>query len=151
MEKALHNRLEPNVDIKHERIQHRKMAWMIAKGLTQREVAKEMGYTEGWVSQVCRQPWFTEMVVEELSRVGRNVVEEIFKNAAPGSALKLIELRDNAESESVQLSATKELLDRYLGKAPQTVLHGDAEAVDDPKEEYERLEREARRLRGETV
>jgi hypothetical protein len=145
----LHNQLPPNIDIQHERVRHRMLAFLISTGSTQREAAKEMGYSEGWVSQICRQEWFVGLVAEEITKAGRSVVDELFRNAAPGAVLRVIDLSQNAEKDAVKLAANKEILERYLGKSTQTVLHGEAKVCDDPVEEVQRLEAEAQRLRRE--
>jgi len=146
--RPLFNQQDPNVKIKHERMVHRQMAWRVGAGSTQREISHEFGYSEAWVSQICRQEWFQEMVLEEITKTGRSVVDELVKNAAPGSVLKLIELRDSSKSESVQFNASKELLNRYMGNTTTVIRHEENEASKDPVEEVERLEREAERLRA---
>jgi len=143
----LHNRLNPNHKIKHERFWHRQVAFMVAKGMSQTEIAKELGKTDAWISQVVRQPWFSKLVLKELHSSGRTAVDEIFKNAAAASALKLIEIRDNPKTPvGVALNAADKLLDRYMGKAPQTLRHEDGGSVDDPVKEAEKLRQEIEAL-----
>jgi transcriptional regulator with XRE-family HTH domain len=146
--RPLFNQQEPNVQIKHERMAHRQMAWCVGAGYTQGEIAEKFGYSQSWVSQICRQEWFQSLVLEEITKTGRSVVDELVKNAAPGSVLKLIELRDAGKSEAVQFNASKELLNRYMGNTTTVIRHEENEASKDPVEEVERLEREAERLRA---
>lgn len=143
----LHGKKPPQHTIQSERFWHRQVAFMIATGMSQTEVARELGKTNGWISQVVRQPWFSALVLKELHRSGRNAVEEIFKNAAPASALKLIELRDDEKTPAaVKLNASRELLDRYMGKAPITVNHNDRGVSSDPVAEAEKLKQEINEL-----
>jgi hypothetical protein len=144
--RPLWNAKEPNINIKHERYRHRALAYLIGSGRTQGEAAKELGYTDAWVSQICRQTWFQELVLEEITRTGRSAVDELIKNAAPGSVLTLIEMRDTAKSEAVRLNASRELLNRYLGNTTVVIRH-EEEASSNVVEEVARLEREADRLR----
>ena len=145
--RPLYNALPPNIDIKHERIRHRMLAYLLANGRTQEQAAAEMGYTGPWVSQIARQPWFQELMLEEKTRSGRQAVDELIRGAAPGSVLTLMELRDSAESESVRFNASKELLNRYLGNTT-VVLRREEEASSNVVEEVERLEQQANRLRS---
>lgn len=145
--RRLHNEKAPNIKIKHEKFAHRQLAYLIGSGRTQSECAIELGYTDAWVSQICRQPWFQDLVLEEITRTGRSVVDELIKNAAPGSVLTLLELRDSAQSETVRSSCAKELLNRYLGNTTVVVRH-EEQTSGNAVEEVERLEREANRLRA---
>lgn len=143
----LHQKLRPNHDIKHERFWHRQVAFMVAKGMSQTEIANELGKSNAWISQVVRQPWFSKLVLKELHSSGRTAVDEIFKNAAAASALKLIEIRDNPKTPiGVALNAADKLLDRYMGKAPQTLRHEDGGQVEDPVKEAEKLRQEIEAL-----
>ena len=138
----LHNKGEPNIGIQRERFWHRQAAFYTAQGMSQREICKHLNKSEGWMSQVVRQPWFSKMVLTELHRSGRDAVDEIFKNAAPASALKLIELRDSTKvPASVALSAADKILDRYMGKPKETLRHEEA-ISSDPHEEAKRLQAE---------
>lgn len=87
--------------------------------MSNRECAKHLETSEQYVGQISRQPWFRQQLVELLQQEGLPAVQELIRGAAVESVLKLIELRDDAKKEEVQRDCARELLDRYLGKAPQ--------------------------------
>jgi len=150
-EHRLFNDRKPNLAILHEKPEHRTMVFLKVEGLSNSEIARITGYTDSWVSQILRQPWARKMVVDELSRAGRNAAEELIQSAVVDSILKVIDIRDTADKKETQLAASKELLDRGLGKAVQRVetrslnlnLSGDLEQTD---AELARLEREEQEL-----
>lgn len=117
-------------------------------GFTQGQAATQLGYTQPWVSQICRQPFFDRLVLKEIARSGRNAVDDLIKNAAPGSVMKLLSLRDDvATPPTVQFNAAKELLNRYLGNTAQTIRHEDVDIPKDPQAAVEQLEKELERRR----
>jgi hypothetical protein len=143
----------PNLAIIHEKPEHRQMIYLKAQGYSNREIARVAGYTEAWVSQILRQPWARDRLKEELKHAGRDGVEAILEAAVEDSVWKVIELRDKAGKEETQLSAAKDLLDRYLGRPTQRVeslnrnlsvnLTGD---LDEVNEQLKALEEEEKRL-----
>lgn len=48
-------------------------------------------------------------------------VRDALDKRGPDALEKLFNLMDHAESEKVQLAASSEILDRWLGKAPQSM------------------------------
>lgn len=109
----------PNLAIQSEKAIHRSIVFFKAEGLTNREIADKTGYTEAWVSQITRQPWFQKALLDELQKSGRTSLGQFLEVQATDTVLKLVQLRDHATSESVQLSACINLLDRFLGKPVQ--------------------------------
>lgn len=148
---ALYGAQKPNLAIQHEKAEHRLVLILKLKGLSNREIARRIGFTEPWVSQITRQPWFQVQLVEELSHVQEEVVDQILKVEATNSLFKLVELRDTAKSEMVQKDCAIDILNRHLGKAVQrTEIRGSvqhslvrAENIDN---ELADIEREERRL-----
>lgn len=114
----LFNTRLPNLAIVHEKPEHRIIIYLKTQGRTNREIAAQMGYTEAWISQITRQPWFQVRLLEALDERPDHI-EEFLKAQLEPTILRLVHLRDNAESESVQLGATINLLDRFLGKPIQ--------------------------------
>jgi transcriptional regulator with XRE-family HTH domain len=120
-EDALFNSKDPNLVIRHEKPEHRIVIFLKAQGKSNREIAARTGMTEAWVSQILRQPWARARLLTEIREAGRDGVNELLKGAVADSILKVIEIRDTAEKESDQLSAAKDILDRFLGKPTQRV------------------------------
>lgn len=156
---ALNGTRLPNFAIIHEKPEHRLIVYLKAQGLTNREVARKSDYTEAWISQVTRQPWFQLRLLELVRESGGETVKEFLGAQLEPSILRLVHLRDHAESESVQLGATVNLLDRFLGKPVQRteakldVTHRESR-VENIDEEMKMLEAEEQAIRtklGERV
>jgi len=117
-----HGVLPPNRKIAKERSQHRLAAFLFCQGLSQTEIAKRLGVTIATVSQWWRTPWLQTFIKEEMAVASRDTLSEIIKGAATDSVFTLITLRDgNTTPAAVKRQCCSELLDRALGKAPQTV------------------------------
>jgi hypothetical protein len=155
--KPLHNALPPNVTIKRENPTHRLICFLKAQGKSNREIAKRTEKTEPWISQVVRQPWARELILEEITGSGKAALDVIFESEATNSAFTLIEIRDDVGMKgATRAAAANSLLDRFLGK-PVTKnlnLHGKLTAEDELNnidKELQELEEEEARLRGGRV
>lgn len=140
----LHGQKEPYYELVKETPEHLVIAYMAASGMSQSEIADRRGKSRITISNLFRQPWFQQRVVDIISEQGSDVVKTLISGAAVDSVLRLIHLRDHAESESVQASTSIHLLDRHLGKAPQKVEHSNASG--DPHKEEARLRRQLAEL-----
>jgi len=112
---------QPTMILQSENPTHRLMCYLKAQGLSNREIALRTDKSEPWVSQVLRQPWARKRIAEEMQASGRDAIETVITAAAEDSVYKLIELRDEAKQQNVQLAAANALLDRFLGKPTQKV------------------------------
>lgn len=117
----LYSDKDPNLAVLHEKPWHRAVVYLVIKGLTNREIAERFGKTEPWISQLTRQPWFKNRVVQELKEAGGDLVETILQSQVIPSIEKVIELRDGANSEAIQMRAASEILDRFMGKPTQKI------------------------------
>lgn len=150
---ALHGQRPPNLAITHEKPEHYIIVFLKANGYSNREVAAKTGYSEPWVSQICRQPWFLKKLMLELRTAGRDATSKFLEVQKDDSLIKLVVLRDGAKSEAVQLAATNSLLDRFLGKPVQKTevkLEGTANVVhrhEELREELSDLDRREAALR----
>lgn len=150
-EDGFFNRKDPNLAVIHEKPEHRLMIMLKVQGYSHTEIAKFTDYTIAHVSQVLRQPWARERIVQELAKAGREVVMDLLQGAAVDSVFKIIELRDTATDEGVQLRASQDLLDRHLGKATQRVeshatVHHMSTTVKEVDAEIARVDAEIARL-----
>jgi len=110
----------PTFAIVREKPEHRILLLLKLKGLSNREIAEQTGYSEPWVSQVTRQPWFQDMLVEKLAQAGDKLVDDLIALEAKNSVFTLIQLRDDPNQlGSTRAACAKDLLDRYLGKPVQ--------------------------------
>jgi hypothetical protein len=123
-EDRLHNDTQPNLGIIHEKPEHRALVYMKAQGLSNRECCERTGYSDAWMSQICRQPWFRTALIRELKNAGVDAVRKCIQAAALDSVFTLIDLRDDVKAPaSVRSRNADSLLDRYLGKATQHLEH----------------------------
>lgn len=148
---ALYNRRDPNLAILHEKPEHRIILLLKLKGYSNREIARETGYQEAWISQVCRQPWFQVHLTQALNQGEAEIVDKIVAVEATNSIYTLVNLRDTAKSEAVRASCATEILNRHLGKPIQRQeIVGSYEytltKVEKIEHELEEVEREERRL-----
>ena len=150
----LHNPAIPRFEAQKEQPWHRTMAWMLAKGFTQKEIAQAVDRNEATVSLAALQSFMKQMVVDIIAEFQLN--DESAMNllrAAQGSAAQtLIALASSANSETVKLNANREILDRVLGRPVQFVNTQKLNSGPiDPKVEAENLKREIERLSGTQV
>lgn len=118
----IHDR--PNLAVIHEKSEHRIIVYLKAQGLSNKEVAERTGYTQPWISQLTRQPWFRLRLVQELKDAGVDQINSVLKSTALDSIFTLIDIRDDATAPKAARSAcANSLLDRFLGKPTQKVEH----------------------------
>ncbi len=112
--------IRPNLTLKKEQPQHRMIVMLKAQGRSNRSIAETMGMDEAWISQVLRQPWARQRLVQEITEMGRDAVREMLSVSAIDSLNRLIDLRDDPKTPAgVKRQACSDLLDRALGKAVQ--------------------------------
>lgn len=102
---------------------------MLLAGVSRKQIATELGVHETTVSLWQRQPEFASALRqqrEELKDAVSEIVLSRLQDEAGPSLEKLVELRDGAQSEKVQLSASQDLLNRAGFKPVEkaVVLHG---------------------------
>jgi len=99
---------------------HYLMAYMVAVGRKQTEIAEVLDTDRTWVSSIASSPLFKLQVQEIQKQIREGAVEDVLamiRGEGPESVRKLVELRDNAFMETTQLAAANSLLDR--GAAPK--------------------------------
>lgn len=143
----LHNAKPPNVEIQHEKPEHRLMVYMKANGKSNAEVARQLGKTQAWVSQIVRQKWFRKRVLAEMKERSDMSIDKLLAHEAEGSLDTLIELRDHAQSEQVRATSAINILDRFLGKPTQRIEK--QKTTSNRVEEIEQLQAELVELEAE--
>jgi hypothetical protein len=140
---------DPNLDVS-ERPEHRIMIYLRAQGRTIKEISTATGYSYHWVGQIVRQPWFKQRLLTLLDEEGRDVLQTMLKAEAIPSIETLVEIRDDPKARhSDKISATKELLDRYLGKSVAKVETKVTTTVGDAATEAEANARELEKIQAE--
>lgn len=100
---------------------HNMAAHMVAFGFTLKQIAESAGVSINAISGLKAQRWFQERVAQIAHAHGKDIAD-VIKAEALASVQKLVELRDGAESERVQLAAAVQLLEHGHGKAVQRVV-----------------------------
>lgn len=134
------------VPVKNEQAWHLMAAYMIVAKRTNSEVAMAAGVDVNTISRLKAQRWFQERLAQIANEEGEEVVG-VLKGEALASVMKLVELRDHAESERVQLTAATTLVEHANGKPTQKVISHSVRHNLDPKEEYDELMRDLEALK----
>lgn len=101
-------------------IEKRRSANMLAEGVSQKQISKELGVSEQTICKWKKSPEFIDEYKLALwGKVG---------DAAPGAISTLIYLSTKAKSEATRLAAAKDLLDR-LGFKPDESIKVNMEPV----------------------
>ena len=118
------NARDPHYAIMHERPEHRVICYLKAQGLSNKEIAEQTGFSAVAVSNIVRQPWARQRIVDAIKSAGQDAVESVLKGAALDSVFRLIEERDNENARpSERIAAANALLDRTFGKPTQPLQH----------------------------
>lgn len=126
---------------------HTLAARCLALKMTQEETATYCEVSSASVRLALRAPFFQLRLREELNRVGTPLLE-LFQDAGVRAFNKIVEVMEDAKSpKSVVLASAKEVIDRCLGKAPQTIKHEDTSVLGDPVALVEQLKQQNASLR----
>jgi hypothetical protein len=125
---------QPNFAILSEKAEHRIIVYLKAQGLSNKEVAERTGYTQSWVCQITRQPWFRLRLVQELKEAGVDAVQQVLKATVLDSVFTLIDIRDDPTTpKAIRSQNCERLLDRYFGKPTQKVESDDKRMPSSPE------------------
>ena len=126
---------------------HLSAAHMYATGSCNNEIAEAHGKSAQAVSNLIRQKFFQERVLEIMA-ANRRDIRTLFEAERVNTLATLIAIRDDPRNPaSVRAMVCKELLDRSLGKAVQHVEVSAETRSNDPVAEYQQIEAENKRLR----
>ncbi len=142
------NAKKPNLAIEHEKPEHRAILLLKARGWTNSEIAKYTGYTDAWVSQITRQPWFQVALIKLLNECGKEPLKDFLGAQLEPTLIRLIQLRDQNISLPVAMAATSDLLNRYLGK-PVSRTEMTIHSVKTTEEQFTDIDEELKRLADE--
>lgn len=144
----LYNSKEPRHVLQKESAWHRTAAYLIARGMTQKQVAAAVGVTAQSVGLLMRQEFFKQQVSTIIADFGLadDHAQTLLAAASCEAALTLIKLSGSAKSESVQLSASQTILDRVFGRAVQTVQQAPVNKSSDPSKELAALQADVGRM-----
>lgn len=160
MARPLHGQKPPPVALQKESPAHRVVVLLVARGMRMKEVFEHLGgkwengkpvsgtgmFSYQHLLTISKQPWFKKEVVDILEESGMDKVKAMLEAETIPSIERLIDLRDNAESESVRLSATNSLIDRIRGKATQHVESTTTHKYEKTPSEAEKLDKEIAKI-----
>lgn len=108
---------------KHEKPEHRVIAWYKAACLSNKEISELTGYTTQAISQICQLPWVREVIENKVVQDGKDRIQAALQGTALDQINHLIEIADPNSGAQTRdrITASKELLDRWLGKPNQPI------------------------------
>ena len=127
----------PQYHLKQEQPHHRAVCILLAQGLTPKEVAEETGFTPAMIAYTKKQEWAQKYIAELQQSQGERSVKAILSGAAAEAASVLCKMSngDIDVPAPVRLNASKEILNRLFGVAPQHIKHETVNAEDLSSEE----------------
>jgi len=145
---ALFNDIEPGLVLQREKPVHRLIVELAQRGGTVQAIAAEVGMTQQHVSQVLRQPWARQRIVNGLKESIQNELKELLERSARPALERIVTLSESAEDLRVKADANKYLVDRLLGKPSQPV---EDRTVEPNKLSDDELNRRVTGIVGESV
>jgi hypothetical protein len=139
LEDALFNDTDPYIFFDREKPVHRRMAEMSAQGFNVKEIAEYTHYESHYVSQVLKQPYARQYMIRSVKQSAQQEMKEFLEAELMPSLKTVKDVRDDLNArQSDRLSASRELLDRLLGRSAQPILQSDVAAEKLSNEELER-------------
>lgn len=135
LEDSFHGAIDARLEYQTEQPWHRIAVFLAATGKNFTEIAERLGKSPVTVSQVLKQPWAQERLAREIAEAGRGTLQDILNVYGPQTLLEVVDLGKTAQSESVRLGAKKEILDRWLGKAKESLTITEKPAEDKSDDE----------------
>lgn len=117
---ALFGDLDARHVLSYEKPWHRTAINMSAAGYRNNEIAAAVGRSSVSVATALRQPWARDYIINEAKKTVQDEIRAILEQQAVPSIQKLVEVRDSPVARHADvISASRELLDRFLGKPVQ--------------------------------
>ncbi len=123
---TLFNQRSAAYELQAERPEHRAMVLLKAQGFSNMEIAAKMGVSSSTVATAVKQPWAVKMILEELTKCGREEIVAMFQVAKTEVAQNMIDMATGKKENvpaAVQKAACDSVIDRLLGKATQPIDH----------------------------
>lgn len=127
---------------------HRMAAFMLLAGRTNSEIGLAANVEATTVSHLRSQRWFQELLAVLANEQGDDLIG-LLQSEAAASLQKLCFLRDNAESERIQLAAAQTLFEQAHGKPTQKIISAVSHSVHrSPQEEMDEINQELKTLQA---
>lgn len=140
----------PETTIMTERPVHRMMIYLNAQGASPKEIANQTGYSYASVTQLLRQPWARQRLLQILKETGQDAVKHFLTNEISPSLEVLRAVRDDGtEKGATRVIAADKILDRALGKATVHVESNSTILSGKIPDEVARIDAELKSVRGQ--
>lgn len=138
---ALYNDLDCKRALVRERPVHRRVQELAINGYTHQEIASTVGLTPSTVSNILRQRWAREHMVNRMAETANQEIKELLEAAAPSAIKRIIELAEDETLARTELAfkANNAILDRFLGKPTQPITNEPKDLDKLSTEELERI------------
>lgn len=141
LDDALFNDHDAHRTFMYEQPWHRLAVQYACKGLKYIDIAVMVGHTSTAVSEVLRQPWARQMIIEKTKTVLQDEIKALLEREMLPSLQKLAEVRDSEKSKASEvISASNSLLNRGMGMPTQLITTNESVNLDNlSTEDLERL------------
>jgi len=120
LENALHGDFDPRHFLSYEKPWHRTAINMSAAGYRNNEIAAAVERSPHSVATALKQPWAREYLIKEAKKTVQDEIKAVLEAEALPSIRMLIAVRDSESTKNGdRIAASRELLDRFLGKPVQ--------------------------------
>lgn len=154
-----HGERGPNIAILKETPEHRFLLYLFAQGNSTLDVFEQLGgqvdpvtrlpipgtgkFSYAWLTQIRRQSWFREQLVNFLHETGKDLVRAKLQTELLPSLEVVAQIRDDVNApSSARLNAANSLIDRFLGKPVQHVITQTPKGVEDYARDASELQKE---------
>ena len=123
LDDALYNDLDKQTKLKREAPHHRRFLDLQLQGYNVHEIAAITGFSISCITVALRQPWARQHFINASKKTVTEQIKEVLEKEALPSIKLLVKVRDDANARNAdRLSASQQLLDRFLGKAAQPII-----------------------------
>lgn len=117
---ALFNDYDPQQLRQSEKPEHRRIVTLKEQGYENKEIAEALGVSRNQVSQIVRQPWARQHMIETMQKDVSQEIKNFLEGEVLGSLKVIRDIRDDANATRMEkLKAAEMLADRTLGKPTQ--------------------------------
>lgn len=130
----LYGQTGPEYTLKREKAKHRLMAEMHLNGFTNIEIAEAFKCSPVTIAYALKQGWLVDYMTMRAAESGEDEREKMAANGR-AAMTRIVEMSELCHSPAVKFAANRELVDRWLGKTPQTITHVNKNVIEQTDEE----------------
>lgn len=138
MPDAFTNDHDTSTEIKHEKHRHRLAVFMAIGGATPGDIAAKLGFSPSYVSRILHQPWARARMIDNMREATQGELTKLLTTAGFQSLKNLIVIANDPMTKiEVRAKANQDIVDRWLGKATQPIVHAQAPPQELTEEELD--------------